>query len=85
MNVQPDEHRSKLGLDSGTKSLLRRIADEWVWPRRRELLVVLLLMIGLAAVTGSYPRLIKYAFDELPKGDIGVLYSVAAPTIHHAT
>ena len=77
MNVQPDEHRSKLGLDSGTKSLLRRIADEWVWPRRRELLVVLLLMIGLAAVTGSYPRLIKYAFDELPKGDIGMLYSVA--------
>ncbi len=77
MSAQQSGERARLGLDSGTKSLLRRIADEWVWPRHRELSVVLALMIGLAAVTGSYPRLIKYAFDVLPKGDLGVLYSVA--------
>jgi ATP-binding cassette, subfamily B, bacterial MsbA len=44
---------------------------------RGQLLVAFVLMLGLAAVTGSYPRLIKYAFDVLPKGELGVIYTVA--------
>lgn len=34
-------------------------------------------MLGLAIVTGCYPRLIKYAFDMLPKGELSVMYGIA--------
>lgn len=65
------------GLDSGTRGLLKRILAEWVLPLRGRLLATFVLMVGLAAVTGCYPRLIKYAFDVLPKGEIDVLYLIA--------
>ena len=66
-----------LTLDLDARSLLKRMLADWVWPRKRELLVTFLLMAGLATVTGCYPRLIKYAFDVLPKGELGVMYGIA--------
>ncbi len=68
---------SSLGLDAKRRGLLKRVLDDWVWPMRRELAVALLLMVGLAAVTGCYPRLIKFAFDVLPKGEVGAMYQIA--------
>ncbi len=66
-----------LVLDERARGLLRRVLRDWVMPRKRALAVALVLMAGLAGVTGSYPRLIKYAFDVLPKGDVGLLYGIA--------
>ena len=64
-------------LDRSARSLLQRVLADWVWPRKRELALTFLLMAGLAAVTGCYPRLIKYAFDVLPKGELGVMYKIS--------
>jgi subfamily B ATP-binding cassette protein MsbA len=64
-------------LDARTRGLLQRVITDWVWPRRRELALAFLLMLGLAAVTGCYPRLIKYAFDVLPKGELRIMYGIA--------
>lgn len=69
--------KRSLSLDAGTRALLRRFMTEWIWPHRRRLLGVFLLMLALAAVTGSYPRLIKYAFDVLPKGDVEQMFVIA--------
>ena len=66
-----------LSLDARTRSLLRRVLADWVWPKRGELALAFLLMLGLAIVTGCYPRLIKYAFDMLPKGELSVMYGIA--------
>jgi subfamily B ATP-binding cassette protein MsbA len=76
-----DSHPIDLGkglsLDPERRTLVRRILAEWIWPVRIPLFWTFVLMVGLAAVTGFYPRLIKYAFDVLPKGDVTVLYGIA--------
>ena len=77
---EPDKkpaRSTQLTLDAGARSLLRRVLGDWLAPRKRELALAFLLMAGLAAVTGCYPRLIKYAFDVLPKGEFGVMYGIA--------
>ncbi len=70
---------SALQLDAEKRGLLKRVLRDWVWPRKRELGLAFVLMAGLAAVTGFYPRLIKYAFDVLPKAkeELHLLYGVA--------
>ena len=72
--AKPDDStaRPALALDAARRGLVRRILAEWVWPMRGALAVALLLMVGLAAVTGFYPRLIKYAFDVLPAAGVPV-------------
>jgi subfamily B ATP-binding cassette protein MsbA len=69
--------KATLEFDAATRSLLRRVLSEWVLPKKRPLAVALVLMAGLAAVTGFYPNLIKYAFDVLPRGEVGLLYGIA--------
>lgn len=66
-----------LSLDARTRGLLKRILADWIWPRRKQLGLAFLLMLGLAVVTGCYPRLIKYAFDVLPKGELHLMYGIA--------
>ena len=66
-----------LSFNAQTRGLLARVLRDWVAPRGRELAFAFLLMVGLAAVTGCYPRLIKYAFDVLPKGDMGVMFGIS--------
>ena len=53
--------------------LLKRFLDDWVLPRWRVLVYTLVLTGLLAAVTGLYPMVIKYAFDSLAKGTMASL------------
>ncbi len=69
--------KSALRLDAAQRSLLSRVLADWVWPRWRPLAGAFLLMAALAAVSGFYPRLIKYAFDVVPQGRMDQLYFVA--------
>ncbi len=66
-----------LRLDAEARSLLSRVLADWVRPRWFELGGAFLLMICLAAVTGFYPRLIKYAFDVLPEGKFEKMHLIA--------
>jgi ATP-binding cassette, subfamily B, bacterial MsbA len=59
----------RLAFDGRSRELLRRFLNEWLWPRRRELLKSLLITAVLAAATGAYPLVIKLSFDTLLKGD----------------
>ncbi len=78
-SATPQSGPSTFQLDPETRGLIRRVLTDWVRPRRAELAVAFVLMAALAAVTGFYPRLIKYAFDVLPKAkeELGLLYGVA--------
>ena len=77
VNTQPAKG-VQLTLDAGARSLVGRVLRDWVLSHKKALVVAFLLMTGLAAVTGFYPRLIKYAFDVLPKGEVNQLYGIAA-------
>ena len=57
------------GSESRAYGTLRRFLNDWVLPRWRQVAVALLLTSSLAATTGGYPLIIKYAFDTLLKGD----------------
>ncbi|MGE0699499.1 MAG: ABC transporter permease, partial [Hyphomicrobiaceae bacterium] len=70
--------KAVLALDPAQRGLLARVLADWVLPRAWELGGAFLLMVGLAAVTGIYPRLIKYAFDVLPEGRLDLMYLIAA-------
>jgi len=72
----PDD-KAGLRLDAAQRSLLSRVLADWVKPRWRPLSGAFLLMAALAAVSGFYPRLIKYAFDVVPQGRIDQIYLVA--------
>lgn len=60
----------RLAFDGHSRALLRRFLSDWVWPRRKEILLSLLFTTVLAATTGAYPLVIKHSFDTLLKGDI---------------
>ena len=63
----------KLALDERSRGLLVRFCREWVWPRWRELIAVLIFTALLAAATGAYPMIIKLSFDTLMEGNTSVL------------
>ncbi|MFT3732035.1 MAG: ABC transporter transmembrane domain-containing protein [Hyphomicrobium sp.] len=65
--------RPRLRLDAASRALLARFVRDWVWPRRWQLAWTLLLTTCLAAVTGSYPGVIKKSFDLLMGGLPGAL------------
>jgi len=65
--------KSRVGFDAHSWLLLKRFLADWIWPRWRELLIALLLTGVLAAATGAYPMVIKYAFDNLMTGDVSLL------------
>ncbi|MGE0551872.1 MAG: ABC transporter ATP-binding protein [Gemmatimonadales bacterium] len=60
-----DSVLDRLRRDPRARSTLRRFAGDWVRPRLRPLMQVVVLMALLAAVTGAYPLVIKFAFDSL--------------------
>jgi subfamily B ATP-binding cassette protein MsbA len=70
--------KHRLAWDETTHRLFKRFLDDWIWPRRRELLVAVLLTGGLAAATGAYPMVIKLSFDTLMQGDVSWLPYVLA-------
>lgn len=78
--------KRQLALDGETRGLLYRFIADWIAPRWRELAIMGLLMLGLAAATAGYPLVIKYSFDTLMKGDATWLpYVLAAVVLITAT
>ncbi len=65
--------RPKLRLDAESRLLLNRFMNDWVWPRKRELVITFVLTAFLAAATGGYPTVIKLSFDTLMKNDKAAL------------
>ncbi len=72
----PDPHAA-----GAQRSLLWRFLEDWIWPRWRILVYALVLTGLLAAVTGLYPMVIKYAFDSLVKGEMAPLPLVLAAIV----
>ncbi len=62
------ERKRKRGFDAQARGTLRRFLYDWIWPRRGEVAIALLITAGLAALTGAYPLIIKYAFEAVEKG-----------------
>jgi len=54
-------------------ALLRRFFREWLWPRRLEIVGVLILTALLAAATGTYPLVIKHSLASLLAGETALL------------
>ena len=84
MKAAGDPRSSKakaLALDPRTRGLLRRFLTDWVWPRRPQLVLALLLTALLAAVTGAYPLVIKLSFDTLMQASTAALPVVLAAII----
>jgi subfamily B ATP-binding cassette protein MsbA len=65
-----------LRLDAHARGLLTRFLADWVWPRWRALALSLGLTALLAAVSGTYPLIIKASFDTLLAGQ-----SAAVPLV----
>jgi subfamily B ATP-binding cassette protein MsbA len=57
--------KQKVRWDGHARGLLRRLVQDWIWPRRAQIAVALLCTAGLAAATAGYPALIRLAFDAL--------------------
>ena len=68
----PGERRkqAKRAFDARSRVLLSRFVADWLRPRWRELLGILLLTAALSAATGAYPIVIKFSFDNLLEGDV---------------
>jgi subfamily B ATP-binding cassette protein MsbA len=71
----------QLSLDEHRRGLLKRILEEWVYPRWRELAFAMVLTGFLAAITGAYPMIIKASFDMLMKDQQGMLGYVLAAIV----
>jgi len=63
----PTRKARKPRFDGWARGTLRRFLYDWVWPRRNDVALALLVTAGLASVTGGYPLMIKHAFDSLAK------------------
>jgi ATP-binding cassette, subfamily B, bacterial MsbA len=61
----PSSKAAKLVLDPRARTTLHRFLQDWLWPRWRQIALMLLFTALLAAVTSGYPLTIKYAFDSL--------------------
>src|SRR5688572_23188142 len=55
------------------RDLLRRFANDWMWPQRRAIGLALCWTGALAASTAGYPAIIKWSFDSLMTPNSGVL------------
>jgi subfamily B ATP-binding cassette protein MsbA len=79
---------AKLGVDGRARDVLVRFFKDWVWPRRRQVALSMLVATGLAIATSGYSFVIKYAFDTLGAGQFGsislVLVSIVVITLLRA-
>lgn len=75
------KQRRRLRLDAASRALLKRFLKDWVWPRKWELAWTLFLTTCLAAITGSYPAIIKKSFDMLMGGHTSALPWVLAAIV----
>ena len=61
--------------------LIERWFRDWIWPRRRQVLGVMGLTMLLAAVSSSYPAIIKFSTDALLGGNTGALPLIIAAVL----
>ena len=62
--------RARVAFDARSREILSRFITDWLRPRWRELLSILLLTAVLSAATGAYPVVIKFSFDKLLEGNV---------------
>lgn len=83
-----DTRHDKRAVDGRARDVLLRFFRDWVWPRRRQVALSILVATGLAIATSGYSFVIKYAFDTLGAGQFGsislVLVSIVAITLMRA-
>lgn len=72
--ARSQDRREALTLDQKTLALLRRLWRDHVRPHWRTLAAALFFMTVVAATTGAYPLLIKYAYDLYEAGDMRVVW-----------
>ena len=69
--------------------LSERYFFDWLWPRRRQAFMVMILTFALAAVASSYPAIIKHASDALFSGNSSavpwILLSIIGVTVLKST
>ena len=77
--AEQDRHTQSLpsaAPKADARALLLRFWRTWVAGRGRQLVLALLLMAALAAATGAYPQIIKYAFDVLTNGRLELIWLI---------
>lgn len=65
--------RARVAFDARSREILSRFIADWLRPRWRELLSILMLTAVLSAATGAYPVVIKFSFDKLLEGNVSWL------------
>ncbi len=73
--------KPQLVLDDRARHLLARFMSDWVWPRWRSLIGVLIATGLLAAATAVYPKILEYSFNALHGGDFTQLRWVLAAIV----
>ncbi|MEO1265533.1 MAG: ABC transporter transmembrane domain-containing protein, partial [Pseudomonadota bacterium] len=63
------------------REVTTRFVREWVFPRWRQLGIVLLVTAGLSAATGAYPLIIKVSFDSLLANQSGILLYILGAVV----
>ena len=80
--AEPRKTRSSKALPPEmARHLLRRFADDWMWPQRRPIALALCWTAALAASTSGYPAIIKWSFDSLLAPNSTVLPWVLAAVV----
>jgi subfamily B ATP-binding cassette protein MsbA len=80
-NGDTGKRKPQLALDDRTRHLLARFMSDWVWPRWRSLIGVLIATGLLAAATAVYPKILEYSFNALHGGDFTQLRWVLAAIV----
>ena len=75
------KRKPQLALDDRARHLLARFMSDWVWPRWRSLIGVLIATGLLAAATAVYPKILEYSFNALHGGDFTQLRWVLAAIV----
>jgi subfamily B ATP-binding cassette protein MsbA len=73
--VAADKSSPRLGWvpPDSVRALIVRFANDWLWPRRAQIVTVLIVTAALAGATVGYPLVIKASFDTLLGNDGGGL------------
>jgi subfamily B ATP-binding cassette protein MsbA len=80
--VEPRKTKSSKVLPpERARSVLRRFAADWMWPRWRMIALTLCWTGGIAASTAGYPVIIKQSFDTLLSPESAALHWILVAVI----
>jgi subfamily B ATP-binding cassette protein MsbA len=68
-----DSRKARVALDETTRRLVLRLWHDWLEPYTMRLLLAMLFMAIVAAATGLYPVLIKYAYTLFAARDMKIV------------